>query len=93
MGKKIHRNCDDVRKTLKRFIKQTFLPRAGMTSFSESDSFLESGIMDSTGILELLEFIEDKFDIKVEDDEIIPDNLDSLANLATFVSRKLTSAG
>ncbi|MDH7513874.1 MAG: acyl carrier protein [Clostridiales bacterium] len=93
MDKENSRNRDNIRKILRGFITQSFLPQAGLKSFSDADSFLENGIIDSTGILELLEFIEDKFQIKVEDEEIIPDNLDSLANLTTFVSRKLANAG
>ena len=56
------------------FIDESFLPSSGLDSFEDSDSFMGRGIVDSTGVLELLEFIEDSFDIKVEDEEVIPDN-------------------
>jgi acyl carrier protein len=51
-------------------------------------SFLEAGIIDSTGVLELVHFLEDTFGISVADDEMVPDNLDSLAKLAAFVDKK-----
>lgn len=51
-------------------------------------SLLDSGIIDSTGVLELIAFVEDKFGISVADDEMIPENLDSIENLAKFISRR-----
>jgi acyl carrier protein len=70
------------------FIEGKFLPSAGKESFNDDDSFMENGIIDSTGVLELLEFIEEQFDIEVEDEEIIPDNLDSIGKLTTFIQKK-----
>jgi acyl carrier protein len=67
MDKENSRNRSDIKEVLRVFITQSFLPRAGLKSFSDADSFMETGSIDSTGILELLEFIEDKFLIKVED--------------------------
>jgi len=54
----------------------------------DDDSFLEKGIIDSTGVLELVAFIEENFGIKVEDEELIPENLDSIDNLVTFINSK-----
>lgn len=79
----------EIESLLRRYIVEHFLPSAGIDSFNDSDSFLETGIIDSTGMLELLEFIEETFDFRVEDDEIIPSNLDSLKNLVAFVQRKI----
>ena len=56
--------------------------------FAEDESFLETGLIDSTGILELIRFIEDTFSFSVEDEEMIPENLDSLSNIARYVERK-----
>lgn len=77
-----------IRETLRAFITENFLPQSGLDSFEDSDSFMEKGIIDSTGVLELLEFIEEKFAIKVEDEEVVPDNLDSLDKLTNFICRK-----
>lgn len=52
-------------------------------------SFLESGLIDSTGVLELVAFLEEKFKIKVEDEDLIPANLDSVNALIRFVEAKL----
>jgi len=49
---------------------------------------LEKGVMDSTGVLELMMFIEENFEISIEDDELIPENLDSIENIVNFIDRK-----
>lgn len=78
----------DIKQTLRTFITENFLPQSGADSFLDSDSFMEKGIIDSTGVLELLEFIEERFSIKVEDEEVVPDNLDSLDRLTAYICRK-----
>ena len=77
-----------VRETLRLFITGKFLPSAGIDAFDDDDSFLEKGILDSTGVLELLEYLEEKFQIRVEDEEIVPANLDSLTKLSAFIQKK-----
>ncbi|HEB76332.1 MAG TPA: acyl carrier protein, partial [Nitrospirae bacterium] len=57
--------------------------------FADSDSFLESGIIDSTGVLELVAFLEERYRIDVVDEELIPENLDSIDNLVRFVKAKM----
>jgi acyl carrier protein len=79
---------ESVGEVLRRFITDNFLPPAGLETFDDDDSFMEKGIIDSTGVLELLEFIEDRFGIRVDDEEIIPDNLDSLNKLNSFINKK-----
>ncbi len=59
---------------------------------SADQSLLESGIIDSTSVLTLVMFLEEKFNISVQDEELVPDNLDSIANITSYVSRKLTDA-
>jgi len=83
----------DVMTILKEYITESFLPSSGLDAFEDNDSFMEKGIIDSTGILELLEFIEERFDIQVEDEEVVPDNLDSLIKLDSYINRKLGHAG
>jgi acyl carrier protein len=56
------------------------------------DSLLDNGVIDSTGVLELVAFLEEHYGIKVEDDEVIPDNLDSTARIAAYVEMKLSCA-
>lgn len=57
-------------------------------TFSDEDSFLEEGIIDSTGILELIHFLEERYGFYVEDDELVPENLDSVNRLVKYVRRK-----
>ena len=73
---------------LREFIKETFLFGEEIT-FSDDDSFLEMGIIDSTGVLELVMFLESHFNITVNDNELVPENLDSTNNLVAFVNGKL----
>lgn len=83
------RNDEDVRKKLISFIKEKFLVGDSTQIPANDDSFLEKGIIDSTGVLELVSFIEETFDIKVEDEELIPDNLDSLDKLTIYIKKKI----
>ena len=53
------------------------------------DSFLETGIIDSTGVLELVAFIEDQYHVEVDDDELVPENLDSINRLIDFIDSKI----
>ena len=90
MTKEIHLGKNShIKGELRKFITDRFLPFSTMSSFEDSDSFMEKGIIDSTGVLELLEFIEERYRIKVEDEEVVPDNLDSLNKLTDYVGRKL----
>ncbi|MCD6332944.1 MAG: acyl carrier protein [Bacteroidales bacterium] len=57
-------------------------------SLKDDTSFLDEGIIDSTGILELVEFLDEEFSITIEDEELIPENLDSINNVSKFVSGK-----
>jgi acyl carrier protein len=86
-------NDQDIKSAMRGFITDTFLPSADLESFTDTDSFMETGIVDSTGVLELLEFIEETFGIMVEDEEVVPANLDSLEKLAVFIQRKIADAG
>jgi len=56
---------------------------------SSSESLFESGVLDSTGVLELVGFLEEQFKIEVANKDLVPENLDSITNIATFVDRKL----
>ena len=69
------------RQDVRNFIIENFLFGESGNDLKETDSFLENGIIDSTGVLELLSFIEKTYDFQVEDEELIPENLDSVANV------------
>ncbi len=84
-------NTDTINKQVQRFITRNYLLGRD-DAFSDSDSFLEHGIIDSTGILELIAFLQETYGIVVEDEELLPENLDSVENVAAYVSRKLNGA-
>ncbi|MCP5105257.1 MAG: acyl carrier protein [bacterium] len=81
-------NIADIKETMKEFITGRFLTGAGVKNIDDDDSFLENGIIDSTGVLELVTFTEETFDIDIEDEELIPDNLDSLDKITYFIRQK-----
>ena len=80
----------DVKIILKDFIVENFM-FGSEEGLKEDTSFLNEGIIDSTGILELVGFLEEEFAIQVEDEELVPENLDSLNGLEVYLSRKLAS--
>lgn len=61
--------------------------------FTNASSFLEGGIIDSTGVLELVSHLEGRYGIKIADHELIPDHLDSVEAVARFVTQKLAAQG
>lgn len=78
----------NIEKQIKNFINDNFLYANNGEKLKNDQSFLKSGIIDSTGVLELISFVEDTFKIKIEDDELIPENLDSINNVNQFILRK-----
>ena len=73
---------------IRSFIFENFLFDADESALKNDDSFLEQAIIDSTGVLELVEWVEESFDIKVDDTELTPENLDSINKLVTFIEKK-----
>jgi acyl carrier protein len=79
---------DNFKSQIEKFVIDNFL-FGDSHSLSDNTSFLEEGIIDSTGALELVAFLEDTFSISVEDDELIPENLDSIINVTNFLATKI----
>ena len=77
-----------VKDTLREFIFENFLVGLRKNELDDTDSFLEKGIIDSTGVLELVAFVEQTFGFEVEDEELLPDNFDSLNRLQAYIERK-----
>ena len=77
---------------IRSFILSSFLFTDDESKLKNNDSLLEQGIMDSTGVLELVAFLESQFGIKVADDELLPENLDSVDQIAAFIARKQASS-
>lgn len=70
------------------FIVENFLFGIEESPLSQNASFIDTGIIDSTGVLELISYLENQYEIEILDEEIIPANLDSVAKLVAFVERK-----
>ena len=79
----------DIGGQLRTFIGENFMFREEMESLPEDTSFLEAGIIDSTGVLELVCFLENTFGIVVADEEMLPQNLDSIRSITAYVNRKV----
>lgn len=76
---------------VREFIVQNFLYGQGR-AFNDDDSFLAEGIVDSTGVLQLVAFLEETYGISVEDEDLIPQNLDSVNNVTAYLLRKVNSS-
>jgi len=79
----------DTKNRVRTFIAENFLMGANAAKVSDADSFQDLHILDSTGFLELVSFLEQEFSIRVKDEEMIPENLDSLDNIDSYLERKL----
>ena len=77
-----------VREDVLEFIVSNYLFGDVRRAPRDDESLIESGVVDSTGILELIEFLESRFDIQIDESETLPTNLDSVSNLVSFVGRK-----
>lgn len=80
----------DIEKAVREFVTRNFLFEENGNLTAET-SFLDNGIIDSTGVLELITFIEETYGIRFENHEVVPEYLDSIQNIASFVERKLTT--
>ncbi len=78
----------EIKLKIREFIVETFLFGADDAQLEDGESLLESGIVDSTGVLELVAFLESEFGFEVKDEELVPENLDSIDKLARYVERK-----
>jgi acyl carrier protein len=82
----------NITQAVRQFIIGNFYVPEG-NSLRDDDSLLEHGVVDSTGVLEIIGFIETTYGMRLNDDEIVPENLDSIAAIAAFVDRRLRVGG
>ena len=78
---------DNMRERIRGFLIDNFL-FGDEEGLEDQTSFLDAGIVDSTGILELVDFLDNEFRINISDDEILPENLDSINNIIKFLDKK-----
>lgn len=79
---------NDIKQVVKAYIVDTMLMGADGSDIADDTSFLERSLLDSTGVLELVNFLQDTYKIEIEDQELTPENLDSLDRIAAFVTAK-----
>ena len=93
MNKTHEYNENEIKNIVNQFIIKNFLFSDQKENIDENLSLYEKGIIDSTGVLEVVDFLEETFGIEIEDDELVPDNLDSIKKMSKFVQRKMDHAG
>ena len=79
---------NELKNKIRTFVVDNFL-FGNNENLEDNSSFLDEGIIDSTGVLELVGFIEEKFAITVKDEELIPENLDSINNVTAYLQTKI----
>lgn len=77
-----------IEQEIKKFLQEHLLMEEELNDLSDEDSLLEKGIIDSTGILDLVSFIEENYGIKIDDEELLPESFDSLKAIAQFIKEK-----
>lgn len=80
---------ESIASEIKAFIVENFMFGQGSDTLTPSQSLLESGVIDSTGLLELVSFIEQRYGVTVADRELVPENLDSVDHVSRYVVRKV----
>ena len=78
----------DVKQQIRRYIMENYLFTTDESELADADSLLERGIIDSTGALEVILFLEETFGITVEEEEMVPENLDSVNLILAYLDRK-----
>jgi len=82
-------NNTDIKNELRKFIIDRYMSRFDKNKLSDGDSFLDKGIIDSIGVIELAAFIQKRYGIKIKPPEIVPENFDTLDNLERYILKKL----
>ena len=78
----------EISAAVRKFISDNFLFREGLEAIADDDSFLDAGIIDSTGVLELVSYLEETWGIVVADEEMLPENFDSIRGIVAYLQRK-----
>ena len=78
----------NIQEELINYLRENFIAGRSDVEIAVDESLIDSGIMDSTGILELVTFLEERFSIQLEDEELIPENLESVNNIISFLKKK-----
>ena len=82
----------DIEQKVRQFIEDNFMFREDRQSLSDGESLIDAGLIDSTGILELVAFLEETFHLRMADADIVPENLDSIRSITAYVKSKVAEA-
>lgn len=82
----------DIAPTIKKFIVENFLYSDEAFPLADTDSLIQANVIDSRGILEFIFFLEEQFGVRMADDEVTPENLDSIASIVAYVNSKQAQA-
>lgn len=83
---------DRLEDEIRAFIAENFMFRDDTAGLDAAESLLDAGLIDSTGVLELVAFLEARYGIRIPDSDMVPANLDSVAGLVAYVARRLGAA-
>ena len=81
-----------IQQEVRQFVTENFIFESDHRGFSNDDSFFETGLLDSMGVLTLVEFVREKYGIAIEDGELLPENWDSVNRIAAFVNARVSMA-
>jgi acyl carrier protein len=81
-------NDVEIKQAVRGFLAENFMYRGSVADVADDASLIKAGILDSVGILALISFLEERFEIQVTDDEVEPENLESLDTITAFIERK-----
>jgi len=84
---------ETIEQEIRQFLRENFPLSADGIVLEREDSLIEVGVIDSTGVLELIGFIEERYEIEIADEEVLPENLDSIASITRFVGEKAGAPG
>jgi acyl carrier protein len=84
---------ETIEQEVRQFLRDNFPLSADGVVLGADDSLIEVGIIDSTGVLELIGFIEERYEVVIADEEVLPENLDSIASITRFVGEKTAGGG
>jgi acyl carrier protein len=82
-------NSETIEREIRDFLRENFPLSADGVTLERDDSLIEVGVIDSTGVLELIGFIEERYEVEIRDEEVLPENLDSIGSIIRFVGEKL----
>jgi acyl carrier protein len=81
----------EIEQQVRQYILENFMYTDDESELASDQSLFDSGVIDSTGVLELVGFIEDEFEVQVDDTELVPDNFDSVVRITDYIKRKLAA--